>query len=79
MTRAFRAPDAGYRCPIITALGLSLLLLSDLAWVPPLAAFVAVASKFVLRVRGKHVLNPANLGLAASFLLTTHAWSSPSQ
>ncbi len=79
MTRLYRAPDTGYRSPLITALGLSLLLRSDLVWVPPLAAFLAVASKFVLRVRGKHIFNPANLGLAASFLLTTHAWSSPSQ
>jgi Na+-transporting NADH:ubiquinone oxidoreductase subunit NqrB len=79
LTRLYRAPDVGYRSAVITALGLSLLLRTDLVWVPPFAAAVAIAGKFVLRVGGKHVFNPANLGLAASFLVTTHAWSSPSQ
>jgi Na+-transporting NADH:ubiquinone oxidoreductase subunit NqrB len=79
LTRLYRAPEVGYRSAVITALGLSLLLRTDLVWVPPFAAFVAIAGKFVLRVRGKHVFNPANLGLAACFLVTTHAWSSPSQ
>ncbi|MFL5343340.1 MAG: RnfABCDGE type electron transport complex subunit D [Hyalangium sp.] len=79
MTRLYRVPDAGYRSAIISALGLSLLLRSDVLWVPPLAAFIAIASKFVIRVRGKHVFNPTNLGLAACLFLTPHAWSSPSQ
>jgi enediyne biosynthesis protein E5 len=79
MTRIYRAPDVGYRSAIISSLGLSLLLRSDELWVPPLAAFLAIASKFVIRVRGKHVFNPTNLGLAACLFLTPHAWSSPSQ
>lgn len=52
MTRLYRAPDVGYRSAIISALGLSLLLRSDVLWVPPLAAFIAIAAKFVIRVRG---------------------------
>jgi Na+-transporting NADH:ubiquinone oxidoreductase subunit NqrB len=79
MTRLYRAPDVGYRSAIISSLGLSLLLRSDVLWVPPLAAFIAIAAKFVIRVRGKHVFNPTNLGLAACLFLTPHAWSSPSQ
>jgi Na+-transporting NADH:ubiquinone oxidoreductase subunit NqrB len=79
MTRLYRAPDVGYRSAIISSLGLSLLLRSDALWVPPLAAFIAIAAKFVIRVRGKHVFNPTNLGLAACLFLTPHAWSSPSQ
>jgi Na+-transporting NADH:ubiquinone oxidoreductase subunit NqrB len=79
MTRLYRVPDAGYRSVLISSLGLSLLLRSDVLWVPPLAAFIAIASKFVIRVRGKHVFNPTNLGLAACLFLTPHAWSSPSQ
>ena len=39
----------------------------------------AIGAKFVLRVRGKHVFNPGNLGLGGCILLTSHAWSSPSQ
>jgi Na+-transporting NADH:ubiquinone oxidoreductase subunit NqrB len=79
MTRLYRAPDVGYRSAIISSLGLSLLLRTDELWVPVLAAFIAMASKFAIRVRGKHVFNPTNLGLGACLFLTSHAWSSPSQ
>lgn len=63
----------------ITGLGLTLLLRSDLVWIPPAAALLAIASKGLLRVGGKHVFNPANLGLCAAMLGTHHAWASPSQ
>ncbi len=79
MTRLFKAPPVGYLSPIITSLGLSLLLRADTFWVAPFAAFVAISSKFVLRVRGKHLFNPTNLGLVVAMLLTAHAWCSPSQ
>jgi len=79
MTRLFRAPAVGYLSPLITSLGLSLLLRTDAFWVGPFAAAVAISSKFVLRVRGKHLFNPTNLGLVVAMLLTTHAWCSPSQ
>jgi len=72
-------PGSGYLSPVITALGLSLLLRTDTWWVAPLAAAVAIASKFLIRVRGKHVFNPANLGLTLAILLTGHAWCSPAQ
>ncbi|WP_309892154.1 RnfABCDGE type electron transport complex subunit D [Archangium sp.] len=79
MTRLFRAPPVGYLSPLITSLGLSLLLRTDAFWVGPFAAFVAISGKFVLRARGKHFFNPTNLGLVVAMLLTGHAWCSPSQ
>jgi enediyne biosynthesis protein E5 len=79
MTRLFRVPPVGYLSPLITSLGLSLLLRTDAFWVGPFAAAVAISSKFVLRVRGKHLFNPTNLGLVAAMLLTANAWCSPSQ
>lgn len=79
MMRALRTPDVGYRSAVITALGLSLLLRSDWPWLPPLAAAMAIAAKFLIRVRAKHLFNPATFGLAAAMLLTSHAWCSPSQ
>ena len=79
MTRLFRAPPVGYLSPVITSLGLSLLLRTDAFWVGPFAAAVAISGKFVLRVRGKHLFNPTNLGLVVAMLLTSHAWCSPSQ
>lgn len=79
MTRLMRVAPSGYLSPLITSLGLSLLLRTDSLWVGPFAAAVAISSKFVLRVRGKHLFNPTNLGLVVAMLLTSHAWCSPSQ
>jgi len=79
LTKLLRVPAAGYRSAIISSLGLSLLLRSDAIWVPVLAAFLAIASKFLIRIADKHVFNPTNFGLAAAMLLTPHAWCSPSQ
>jgi hypothetical protein len=72
-------PSSGYLSPAISALGLSLLLRTDTLWVVPLAAVVAIASKFFIRVRGKHVFNPTNFGLTVAILATGHAWCSPAQ
>jgi enediyne biosynthesis protein E5 len=44
-----------------------------------LTAVVAIASKFTLRVRGKHVFNPTNFALVSMTLLTTSVWVSPGQ
>ena len=43
------------------------------------ASAVAVGSKFVIRVRGKHVFNPTNGALVALLLTTDLAWVSPGQ
>jgi hypothetical protein len=72
-------PGSGYLSPLISALGLSLLLRTDTWWVAPLAAVVAISSKFLIRVRGKHIFNPTNLGLTVAILVTGHAWCSPAQ
>ena len=79
MTQVLKVPPAGYLSPTITGLGLSILLRTDALWVLPLAAFAAIAGKFVIRIRGKHLFNPANLGLGVAMLCTSHAWCSPSQ
>jgi hypothetical protein len=79
LERALGLPPTGFRSPIISALGLSLLLRTDVWWVPPLAAAIAIGSKFVFRVRGKHVFNPTMLGLTTCLLVSGHAWCSPSQ
>jgi len=78
-TRLLKAPPSGYLSPTITGLGLSILLRSDRPAVMVLAAAAAIASKFLVRVRNKHVFNPANLGLGVAMLASSHAWCSPSQ
>lgn len=66
------------RSPLITGLSLSLLLRADEAWIHALAGIIGIASKFVLRIDGKHIWNPA--GVAIVILLFTvpgHVWISP--
>jgi Na+-transporting NADH:ubiquinone oxidoreductase subunit NqrB len=65
--------------PLITALGLSLLLRVDHAWTMAIAGTIAVLSKFCLQINGKHLFNPANFGIVAVLLFTQKAWVSPGQ
>jgi Na+-transporting NADH:ubiquinone oxidoreductase subunit NqrB len=78
LARASR-PPSGPRSAIITALSLSLLLRADNLWAHPLAAFLAIGSKFAVRVRGKHVFNPGNLGAVIGLAALPGAWVSPGQ
>jgi enediyne biosynthesis protein E5 len=64
---------------VVTCCGLSLLLRSDTLWAHPLVAAFAISSKFVLRVHGKHLYNPANLGVIAAIVLLPGTWVSPGQ
>ncbi len=65
--------------PLITSLSLTLLLRTDMASVAVLAACMAIGSKFLLRIRGKHIFNPANFALVSLMLLSDHAWVSSGQ
>jgi Na+-transporting NADH:ubiquinone oxidoreductase subunit NqrB len=69
----------GFLSAIVTCCGLSLLLRSDTLWAHPLAAVLAMSSKFVLRVNGKHLYNPANLGVIATISLLPGTWVSAGQ
>ena len=64
---------------LITALGLSMLLRTEHIGTMMLAAAIAISSKFLLRVNGKHLFNPTNIGIVAAVVLTHDAWISPGQ
>lgn len=64
---------------LITTLGLCLLLRSGDGWTLALGGSIAIASKFLVRVNGKHVFNPANAGIVSAILITGDAWVSPGQ
>ncbi len=70
-------PD--FRSALITALSLSLLLRADAVWPLALAAALAIASKFALRLGDKHIFNPANFAIVAMVLATDAAWTTPGQ
>jgi enediyne biosynthesis protein E5 len=69
----------GFLSAVVTCCGLSLLLRSDTLWAHPLIAALAMSSKFVLRIRGKHVYNPANLGVIVAISCLPGTWVSPGQ
>jgi Na+-transporting NADH:ubiquinone oxidoreductase subunit NqrB len=77
--RALRLRKVGCLSAIVTCFGLSILLRADSLWVHPLAAVLAIGSKFSLRVNGKHLYNPANLGVISTIVLLPGAWVSPGQ
>ena len=78
-TRLWRLPHFDPRSALISGLSLCLLLRTNsLKWIV-LGAVITIASKFILRLDGKHIFNPTNLGLVAMMLLTTEIWVSPAQ
>jgi Na+-transporting NADH:ubiquinone oxidoreductase subunit NqrB len=67
------------RSALISGLSLCLLLRTNHTELAVLAAIVTIASKFLVRVDGKHVFNPTNGGIVAMLLLTNQVWVSPGQ
>ena len=68
-----------WKSAAISALSLSLLLRSNsIAWLL-LAAFIAIAGKFFIRIDGKHIFNPTNFAITSLMLTTNRVWVSPGQ
>ena len=64
---------------LISSFGLSLLLKTNHLEIAALAAFVSIASKFIIRINGKHIFNPSALGIVTAIFFTDKAWFSPGQ
>ena len=67
------------RSALISGLSLCLLLRANQPLWGAVAAGVAVASKFVFRLRGKHILNPTNGAIVILLALGAPVWVSPAQ
>jgi enediyne biosynthesis protein E5 len=78
-TRLAGLPHLDFRSPLITGLSLSLLLRADAIWLYAAAAVIAIASKFVLRIDGKHIWNPAGFAIVVLLLTSNGVWISPGQ
>jgi enediyne biosynthesis protein E5 len=78
-SRWLKLPHIDLRSPLITGLSLSLLLRADEPWLHAAAAAIAILSKFVLRIDGKHVFNPAGFAIVILLLLHAGVWISPGQ
>src|SRR5688500_16097540 len=59
-TRIWRLPAFDSKSALISGLGLCFLLRTNLPLLGAATAVIAIASKFVLRWKGKHVWNPTN-------------------
>src|SRR4051794_14870862 len=74
----WKLPSIDLRSPLITGLSLSLLLRADAIWLHPLAAVIGIASKFIFRIDGKHIWNPAGIAIVVLLFMTpSHVWISP--
>jgi Na+-transporting NADH:ubiquinone oxidoreductase subunit NqrB len=67
------------RSALISGLSLCLLVRSNVDALACLAAVIAISSKFLIKVRGKHVFNPTNGAIVALLLVTNAVWVSPGQ
>ena len=65
--------------PLITSLSLTLFLRTEITSLAILAATVAIGSKFLVRIRGKHVFNPANVAIVTLMLMSDRVWISSGQ
>jgi Na+-transporting NADH:ubiquinone oxidoreductase subunit NqrB len=78
-SRLWRLPGIDLRSPLITGFSLSLLVRADEPWVYVAAGIIAISSKFLLRLDGKHLWNPAGLAIVVLLFGTSHVWISPGQ
>jgi Na+-transporting NADH:ubiquinone oxidoreductase subunit NqrB len=77
--KALGLRNVGYLSALVTCLGTSILVRADSYWVHPLLAALAMSAKFTIRVRGKHLYNPANLAVILAIAVVPGAWASPGQ
>ncbi len=64
---------------LISSLSLCLLLRTENRWILVGAAFIAIASKFLLKTKSKHLFNPTNLAILVCVRIIGQSWISPAQ
>jgi Na+-transporting NADH:ubiquinone oxidoreductase subunit NqrB len=72
-------PKESLKSALITGLGLSLLMKANHPILFLSAALLAIGMKFITKINGKHLWNPANFGIVAAVALSGDAWISPGQ
>jgi len=65
---------------VITGIGISLLLSSNVTWAYALTAVIAISLKYAIRFKGAHIFNPNNAAMVIMLLgLPQYAVSTPKQ
>jgi hypothetical protein len=75
--RVLKLPVDSLKSALITSFSLTMMLQGNEVLSLMMAAILAIGSKFLIRLQGKHVFNPANLGIVLSILLSGETWISP--
>jgi Na+-translocating ferredoxin:NAD+ oxidoreductase RnfD subunit len=57
----------------ISGISVGMLIRSPVLWPYALCSAIAITSKYVLRVDGRHLWNPSNLGIVAMLVLAAHS------
>ncbi|MBL4702926.1 MAG: RnfABCDGE type electron transport complex subunit D [Flavobacteriales bacterium] len=70
-------PKSSLKSAVITALSLCLIFSANSLFTYGLCAVLAISSKFLLRLNGKHIFNPSLFGIVFCVLFTGDAWVSP--
>ena len=78
-SRLWKLPAFDPSSALISGLSLCLLLRTNSPLLAIAAAVIAIASKFVVRWKGKHLFNPTNIALVAMIATTGQVWVSPGQ
>lgn len=69
-----------WKSAAITSLSLSILMRAVAPWMWFAAGLIAIGAKFAIRYRGKHIFNPACIGIVSlCLLLGRDVWVSPGQ
>lgn len=69
----------GLKSALITSMSICLMMQANSVWTFVLAAVIGISSKFIIRIKGRHIFNPANFGILVALLATGDAWVSPGQ
>ena len=78
-TRVWHLPSFDPRSALISGLSLCLLLRTNEVGLAIVAAVVAVSSKFLIKLNGKHLFNPTNIAIVGLMAVTGSVWVSPGQ
>lgn len=78
-TRVWHLPAFDPRSALISGLSLCLLLRTNDIALALLAAIIAVSSKFLVKLNGKHLFNPTNIAIVVLMVVTGEVWVSPGQ
>jgi Na+-transporting NADH:ubiquinone oxidoreductase subunit NqrB len=78
-TKVWQLATFDPRSALISGLSLCLLLRTNDVALALVATMVAVASKFLIKLNGKHLFNPTNIAIVALMAATGAVWVSPGQ